>query len=504
LIGKTLAGRYRLERVLGAGGMGSVYAAEDAQTGQRVAVKLIHGNLPADAAGLVQRFEREARAAGSIDTENICRCLDAGTDPESGQPFMVLEYLVGEDLQNIIKRLGPLPRELALRVTAQACLGLSAAHQAGIVHRDIKPANIFLAKAGEAEHTVKLLDFGVAKIRRDPTDVQGDTAGLTRTGSLLGSPLYMSPEQARSVKNVDHRADIWSMGVVLYQALAGRTPYHHVAGLGDLIIALCSDLPPPVQQFAPWVEPDVAAVIDRALRVDPRERWQTAAEMLEAIRALLPNGLAIRDDMMVPLDDATHDHIAPTYFRNLHGGGTAIVRPGDLASSPAARIPSEVEGADTVAKTPSEPRPAPLAASPAAPPQATQNAVATTGPGLTATETGTPRAAKSPPIAAIAIACALAGGAGVWALTRPTPAPAAVVNAVPNVATATQTQTATAPAPTVTPSATAVPTAAETATPAPSDSASAKPAASASAPKPAASVPKKTNRLDYTSYGDRK
>lgn len=168
------------------------------------------------------------------------------------------------------------------------------------------------AETEDGGRTIKLLDFGVAKIKRAPTDMHGDAAGLTRTGSLLGSPLYMSPEQARSVKNVDHRSDLWSMGVVLYQAVAGRTPYEHVSGLGDLILSLCSDLPPPVQQFAPWVQLRVAAVIDRALRLDPGERFATAAEMHEAITALLPEGHAIRGDMLVPLDAATREDVAPT------------------------------------------------------------------------------------------------------------------------------------------------------------------------------------------------
>src|SRR5262249_24458096 len=154
---------------------------------------------------------------------------DAGTDAETCLPFLVMEYLEGEDVQHLIKRLGPLSPDLALRIVAQACLGLDRAHEARIIHRDIKPANFFLAKAGfdthPAQRVVKLLDFGIAKIAPDPSYDSGETAGLTRTGSMLGSPLYMSPEQARGHKDIDRRADVWSMGVVLYQALTGRTPH---------------------------------------------------------------------------------------------------------------------------------------------------------------------------------------------------------------------------------------------------------------------------------------
>ena len=495
MIDSTLGGKYRIERVLGAGGMGTVYAAIDVSTGQRVAVKVIHAHLSADTTAAVARFEREARAAGSIDTEHIARCLDAGTDPASNNPFMVLEYLQGEDLQNLVRRLGPMPPGLALRITAQACLGLRAAHEVSIVHRDIKPANIFLADAGEGRHIVKLLDFGVAKVRRDPSETHGDTAGLTQTGSILGSPLYMSPEQARSVKNVDHRSDIWSMGVVLYQALAGRTPYEHISGLGDLIIALCSDLPPPVQQFAPWVEPEVAAVIDRALRIVPTERYQTIAAMLDAIMTLLPDGIGIRDDMLVRLDDGARARTASTYFRNLqatpsssHGGTQAGVGPvlRAVASAPRPEVSAPEASASSAT-------------------QVTESAVATTGPGLGATDGG---ARKPLPMVAIAIACVIAGGAGAIALTRPGPVPAVTANlgspspsAIPS---ASVTASAVAAAPTVTVAATARASATEVVAPAPSDSASARPAVSAPAPRPRPSGVLRPNRPDHTSYGDRK
>jgi serine/threonine-protein kinase len=317
LIGTLLDEKYRIESLLGRGGMGAVYAAEDVRSGERVAVKIIQTLLPVHAADLVSRFEREARAAGSMDTEHIARCLGAGTDPVTGQPYMALEYLVGEDLQRVLKRTGPLDPEVALRITAQACVGLAHAHEANVIHRDIKPANLYLAKdkANEGRRVVKILDFGVAKILKDPGEESADGDGLTRTGSMLGSPMYMSPEQARSVKKVDQRADLWSLGVVLYKALAGRTPFDHISALGDMILALWTEPPAPVQQFAPWVAPEIAAIVDRLLQMEPADRFQSAKELLAAIEPMLRGGMTLNESMLVPMPEEARSHGAPTFFR---------------------------------------------------------------------------------------------------------------------------------------------------------------------------------------------
>ncbi|APR88023.1 Serine/threonine protein kinase [Minicystis rosea] len=308
MIGAIIGQRYRIVRLVGAGGMGSVYEAVHVASTVHMAMKLITAETARNAT-LVGRFEREARATTTLDTPHIVKVLDTGTDTTTGLPFLVMELLDGEDVSHLVKRLGPLSPSLALRIVAQACLGLQKAHEARIIHRDIKPANLYLARDGGTARTVKLLDFGVAKITRDPDDTETETAGLTSTGSMLGSPLYMSPEQARGLKEIDRRSDIWSLGVVLYQALTGRTPHQGSDALGELIISICTEEPTPIQELAPWVPARVAAVAHAAMRFDPAHRFQSAAEMLRAIEPLLPDGWAIDDSMLRPLDEAERSRI---------------------------------------------------------------------------------------------------------------------------------------------------------------------------------------------------
>lgn len=300
--------------------MGQVYAAEHAATGRKVAVKVISSpNLVGDAT-VIGRFQREARVAGSIDTQHITQVLDAGVDRESGLPFLVMEFLAGEDLQHVVKRLGPLSPDLALRITAQACLGLQKAHEGGVVHRDMKPANLYLAKRDAGEIIVKLLDFGIAKVKMDQAQ-DAENAGLTRTGSMIGSPLYMSPEQARGdARGIDARTDLWSLGIVLYEMLAGSTPYQHIQALGQLILAICHEWPRHIQEAAPWVPPEVAAIVHRCLRHRPEDRYQTAGEMFQAIRALLPGGWSIHEGMLVSLHDSARVQVANRLALSVPGG----------------------------------------------------------------------------------------------------------------------------------------------------------------------------------------
>ncbi|WP_438016040.1 protein kinase [Sorangium sp. So ce315] len=309
MIGELFGGKYRVIRLLGRGGMGAVYEAEHVETGEHVALKCIDGSLVVPGKNSLVRFRREVKTTSAINSEHMVRVLDAGADPESKAPYMAMELLQGEDLQNLLDRIGSLEPDTALRIAAQVCLGLQKAHEARVVHRDIKPANIFLARRGEGEIVVKILDFGIAKIKPEPS-LGGPTTALTRSGGILGSPLYMSPEQARGLSDIDYRTDIWSLGMVLYCAVTGTLPHRQITAFGDLIMAICSQAPPSIQLLAPWVEPDVAAVVHGALRLDAGERFPTAAAMLDAIRPLLPGGIALRDELLVPISPATRARVA--------------------------------------------------------------------------------------------------------------------------------------------------------------------------------------------------
>jgi len=305
--------------------MGCVYEAEHTGTGRKVAVKVIEQGLRATSQVAIERFYREARAAGAIDTQHITQVIDVGTDAKAGVPYMAMEFLQGMDLRQMIDRLGPIEPQLALRIVAQASLGLQKAHDAQVIHRDIKPANIFLAKREGDEYVVKLLDFGIAKINVDtsgPSDLQDH---LTKTGSILGTPNYMSPEQLRGMKIIDHRTDLWSLGVVLYQMLAGRTPFQEIEAFGELMIAVCCESPPPIEHFAPWVKPDIANIVNRALQRSMNDRFASASDFLDAVRPHISNGFAITSRDLVPMSpQAKKQGAADTSIENANTFMTGI------------------------------------------------------------------------------------------------------------------------------------------------------------------------------------
>ena len=319
-------GKFRIVRQLGQGGMGAVFEAINLGTNRRVALKVIVSAALANAPDVVTRFHREARASGSIDSKHVVQVLDTGVEPTTGDPYMVMDYLAGEDLLDLVRRVGPLPPELVVRIGAQACLGLARAHEAGIVHRDIKSANIFLAERDGGEIEVKLLDFGIAKVRADPVS-GGEDPQLTSTGSMIGSPLYMSPEQARSLKTLDGRSDIWSLGVVLYEALTGQPPLHDKNTLGDLLIAICIDRVPELQERAPWVPAELARIIEHAIEREMDDRFADASAMYEALVALAPNGTAVRKDELVGLGDDRRTQVATRWRTSTRPAGSGNGQP---------------------------------------------------------------------------------------------------------------------------------------------------------------------------------
>jgi eukaryotic-like serine/threonine-protein kinase len=310
-----IANKYRLVRELGRGGMGAVYEATHIATGKRVAVKLMQSlEGEATAQSQILRFQREAMAVGQLRTPHVVEVYDAGVDPATGQPFLVMQALEGCDVSELLRLLGPLRPELAVAIVMQACAGLMKAHEAGIVHRDIKPSNLYLHRDEHGVFTVKVLDFGLAKIHRGQ-DVGKVVSTLTETGTVVGSPQYMSPEQAKGLKTADHRADLWSLGVVLHRCLSARLPFDGEA-LGQVIAAVCIEDPHPLEEDAPWVNPELAAIVRRALRRDPAARFADAKEMMEALRPHLQDS-RMTETMFTPLRDSER---SVTVRRSLFAG----------------------------------------------------------------------------------------------------------------------------------------------------------------------------------------
>jgi len=312
-VGGEIAGRYALVRLIGKGGMGAVYEARHRETQKRCALKLLLSPDLMRNREMLARFQREARACAAIESEHIVQVFDSGTDAQTGLPYMVMEYLVGEDLDQVSERLGPLRPDVAARLILQACIGLGKAHDAGIVHRDIKLANLFLTHRDSAGLTVKVLDFGIAKVKMENF---AQTAGaeahkLTRTGSMLGTPLYMSPEQAKGAAHVDAQTDVWSMGIALYRLLAGRTPFESAESLGELMVGIITGQVPPVQDLAPWVPPGLAGVVETALSRDLSVRYRNANQLREALSEQCPQGGFVGADALVSLPAETRATIAP-------------------------------------------------------------------------------------------------------------------------------------------------------------------------------------------------
>lgn len=280
--GDTLAGKYRVDRVLGEGGMGVVVAATDIQLERRVAIKFL---LPeySQHHEAAQRFLREARAAVKMHGEHVARVIDVGT-MEGGAPYMVMEYLEGRDLARVLEDDGKLPVEDAVAHVLEACDAIAEAHSVGIVHRDLKPANLFLAKLPDGSSKIKVLDFGISKAMVTTT---GMDPSLTRTSSMMGSPLYMSPEQMKSAKNVDPRTDVWALGVILYELIHGEPPFY-AESIPELSAKVLLEEPVSIRSRRTDVPEGVDAAVKRALAKDPAQRFQTVAELAVALAPFGP------------------------------------------------------------------------------------------------------------------------------------------------------------------------------------------------------------------------
>jgi serine/threonine protein kinase len=283
LAGEVLAEKYRVERVLGRGAMGIVVAAEDLERGKNVALKLMRPDR-SKSLDAVARFMREAKSAAQLKSEHVVRVWEVGL-LDSGQPYMVMERLEGSDLRGELDRRGRLPLEEAAEYLLQALEALARAHAAGIVHRDLKPGNLFVTRGADGAPVLKVLDFGISKAiggARVPTDPQ------THTSTLLGSPLYMSPEQMKASKNLDGRSDLWSVGVILYELLTGSPPFQ-----GDSLPEVCALIvleseAPRARDQVPSLPAAIDAVIAGCLTRDLSARFASAAAVAQALAPFAP------------------------------------------------------------------------------------------------------------------------------------------------------------------------------------------------------------------------
>jgi eukaryotic-like serine/threonine-protein kinase len=300
--GDLLAGKYRVERVLGAGGMGVVVAARHIELDQLVAIKFVRDEAIASE-DAVQRFLREARAAVKLKSEHVARVLDVGK-LESGAPYMVMEYLEGSDLGKVLTDHGPSSVDAAADWILQACEAVAEAHAAGIVHRDLKPENLFLARSVGGGQKIKVLDFGVSKAMAG--GASGEMSGLTRTRAMLGSPLYMAPEQMRSSRDVDARADVWALGVVLFQLLTNRYPFE-AETMPELCLRVVTEPPLSLASLRPDVPPGIVSVIERCLEKDATKRYANAAELASALEPfVLPASRVLAERARFAMGSGAH------------------------------------------------------------------------------------------------------------------------------------------------------------------------------------------------------
>ncbi len=293
-----VAGKYEVLDLIGRGGMGSVWQGRHASLGTRVAIKFVDPEH-AQSQEARARFVTEARAAATIQSKHAIQIYDHGVT-DDGRPYIVMEMLLGEPLDKRVERLGRLSLPETARILGQVCRALQRAHDAGIIHRDLKPENIFLVRSpDDDEETAKVLDFGIAKIMAAP-GAQAATSS-TKTGAVLGTPYYMSPEQARGLRNIDQRTDLWSIGVIAYKCLTGELPFEGES-VGDLLVNICTGPVPIPSSAVPGLPRSFDAWFARTMEREPAKRFSQASE--------LANALALTAGLSVRRPSSSHDDVA--------------------------------------------------------------------------------------------------------------------------------------------------------------------------------------------------
>jgi serine/threonine-protein kinase len=321
--GTVLAGKYRLESLIGQGGMGSVWRAEHLGLSAPVAVKLLHQHAFASNAESLNRFHREARAAAAIRSPHVVQILDHGIDATLGTPFIVMELMEGESLAQRLARVGRIEPVEAAHIFTHVARALSRAHEAGIVHRDLKPDNVFLVR-NEDEVVAKVLDFGIAKAQPHGLDV----ATVTRTGAVMGTAYYMSPEQISGQKSVDLRSDLWALGVMACECLTGSRPFN-ADTLGGLTLRICIDPIPAPSSFS-IVPAGFDSWFGRCVNRDPTQRYQSARDAAEALRRVCVGQVAASHAGWPPAQDSAQVSSAPT-------DASLAISSGNARASPRAR-----------------------------------------------------------------------------------------------------------------------------------------------------------------------
>jgi len=301
-----LLGKYEIVKILGRGGMGTVYEVREVGSGRRLAIKSMRAHPLAANKSSLARFRQEARIASKLDCPHIATVYECIEEPETQSIHQIMELLEGEDLRALLGRVGALEPDIALRIAAQAAAGLAAAHGAQVVHRDIKPDNLFLARTGNGQVVVKVLDFGIAKMRRLTGEggASSMSQSMTASGEVLGTPLYMAPEQFNETKRVDARCDVYSLGVTLFTMLAGKSPYGHIKSFLQIFRAATMGTPPSLVQHAPWVRPEIVAVVEKAMHKDRDLRHADGAALCQALTDLVQGDLTLREEMLVGMDPA--------------------------------------------------------------------------------------------------------------------------------------------------------------------------------------------------------